>query len=237
MHKRQITMIIGIMAVAAMIAIFAIVFNSTPHEEAATAATSSQSSKAVNKKQQSNSQGKAVSKASTTVDKSSSSTGTEKNLNVKNILKGQNNVPAIVAVNQDNGELAVVFADDGTQSLDDFMKAYAKATGLVLKAASQQSKISSVMIARQVKLEDGLEYAVAGKWQKNQLTTVNKLATEPAIKDVLLSASHYSIGGAVWDAFSQPQKNEYQNHQQGGQVESTDDGFNKWVQAGIEKNK
>lgn len=237
MHKRQITMIIGIMAVAALVAVFAIVFNSTPNEKEAVAATSSQSSKTVDKKKQSTSQSsqKVASKKDDAT--SASTTDVEKTLDVKKLLKGQSNVPDIASVNQKGNELTVVLADDGTQSLNDFMKAYAKATTLVLKSANEQSKISTVTVARQVKLEDGLEYAVAGKWQKDQLTAVNKLAVDPAIKDVLLSASHYSIGGSVWDAFSQQQKNDYQNHQQGGQVEATDNGFNKWVQAGIEKNK
>ncbi|WP_258088590.1 hypothetical protein [Weissella fangxianensis] len=79
MHKRQITMIIGIMAVAALVAVFAIVFNSTPHEKEAVADTSSQSSKTVDKKKQSTSQSKQKAASKKDAAKSSSSTDVERN--------------------------------------------------------------------------------------------------------------------------------------------------------------
>ena len=71
---------------------------------------------------------------------------------------------------------------------------------------------------------------------KNQLANGIKLSDDAAIKDVLLSADHYAIGGAAWDAFTQRQKNDYKNNQQGGLGKTTDDAFNKWVQSGIVKN-
>lgn len=236
MHKRQVTMIIGIMVVAAVVAIFAIVFNSSSHQsEEAVSAASSEHVESTVKKDKTNKSDKKAAKSTTGMNKISSTTKDEQSLDIKALLKNQIDAPKIASVKQDNKTIQVVFEDDGTKTLDEFMAAYAKATIAIVKAAAKNGS-ESVTTARQVKLEDGLEYAVAAKWDKDQLANGAKLADDAAIKDVLLSADHYAIGGSAWDALTQRQKNDYKNHQQGGLGKTTDDAFNKWIQSGIVKN-
>lgn len=242
MHKRQVTMIIGIMVVAAIVAIFAIVFNSSSHqsEETAIAASSSSHKQAATKTDKTSmSTQKVVDKkaanSTTSKQQETSTSKATRALDIKALLQGQIDAPKIASVKQADKKVTVVFEDDGSKTLDEFMAAYAKATIAVIKAAVKNGN-QSVTTARQVKLEDGMEYAVAAKWDKEQLVNADKLSDGVAIKDVLRNADHYAIGGAAWDALTQRQKNDYKNQQHGGQSKVADDQFDKWVQAGIVKN-
>ncbi|MGO3468623.1 MAG: hypothetical protein ACTIMJ_04745 [Weissella hellenica] len=242
MHKRQVTMIIGIMVVAAVVAIFAIVFNSSSHqaEEAAVAASSSSHKKDVTKTDKTSTTTRKVvnKKAANSTTSKHQETGTSKTtqtLDIKALLQGQIDAPKIASVKQADEKVTVVFEDDGTKTLDEFMSSYAKATIAVIKAAVKNGN-QSVTTARQVKLEDGMEYAVAGKWDQEQLANTAKLSDGATIKDVLRNADQYAIGGAAWDALTQRQKNDYKNQQHGGQSQVADDQFDKWIQAGIVKD-
>ena len=94
--------------------------------------------------------------------------------------------------------------------------------------------MTDIYVARQVKLEDGTEFAIAGYWTGDQLKNAGTLADNTSMKDLLLNASRYYIGGSVWGTFSQQQKNDYTNHQQGGQIGDNQD-FTKWVTSGTTK--
>ena len=191
----------------------------------------------------SSSKGQSASKKQTTEKKATSSSkvaaksSSAKAFDVKAILKENKLAPTVLSSEMSNGTVKVVLQDDTKQDFDTYTNAYASATVTLVQAAAKAGNIQNVCIARQVKLQDGTEYAVASFWTGDQLKNAASLgdAKQANMKDTLLASSRYYIGGSVWATFSQQQKNDYTNHQQGGQQQDENQDFTNWVTAGTVK--
>lgn len=155
---------------------------------------------------------------------------------VTKVLKDNKLAPSVLSADVNNGTAKIVLQDDTKQDFETYTNAYASAVVTVVQAAAKAKDVQNVYIARQVKLQDGLEYAVASYWTGDQIKNAVALgdAKQANMKDVLLASSRYYIGGSVWATFSQQQKNDYTNHQQGGQQDENQD-FINWVTAGTVK--
>lgn len=254
MFKDKRVIVAAIMVLAAVAVVFAIVTNGTKSNESNRAkeasstvkkTTKSSSEKTVSAaKSATTSSKQAHDKASSSSSKASSSSSSSTSassassvaakFDVAATLKGVDGAPAVLSTNVGATSAQVVLADNADLDFDAYTGAYAKSAVAILKAAAKTGKMTDIYVARQVKLEDGTEFAIAGYWTGDQLKNAGTLADNTSMKDLLLNASRYYIGGSVWGTFSQQQKNDYTNHQQGGQIGDNQD-FTKWVTSGTTK--
>ncbi|WP_099088393.1 hypothetical protein [Weissella cibaria] len=254
MFKDKRVLVAAIMILAAIAVVFAIVTNGTKSnesnraketsktvkksaksssEKSASVAKSAKTSSKQDQEKSPSSSNKDSSSSSSSASASSSSSATDK-FDVTAALKSVDGAPAVLSTNIGATSAQVVLADNASQDFDAYTGAYAKSAVAILKAAAKTGKMTDIYVARQVKLEDGTEFAIAGYWTGDQLKNAGNLADNTSMKDLLLNASRYYIGGSVWGTFSQQQKNDYTNHQQGGQIGDNQD-FTKWVTSGTTK--
>lgn len=254
MFKDKRVLVAAIMILAAIAVVFAIVTNDTKSnesnraketsktvkksaksssEKSASVAKSAKTSSKQDQDKSSSSSNKDSSSSSSSASASSSSSATNK-FDVTAALKVVDGAPAVLSTNIGATSAQVVLADNAIQDFNAYTGAYAKSAVAILKVAAKTGKMTDIYVARQVKLEDGTEFAIAGYWTGDQLKNAGNLADNTSMKDLLINASRYYIGGSVWGTFSQQQKNDYTNHQQGGQIGDNQD-FTKWVTSGTTK--
>lgn len=227
MFKDKRVIIAGIVILAAIAVIVAIVTNGTQHtSESAKQATSH---KIMHHKPAHKNKPAAASSSAAATSKDTATT-----FDAKKILAETLGAPAVTSQQIGATSAQVVLADDDKQDFDTYLANYSKAV-LALLAAADQQHLTDIYIARQVQLEDGTEYAVAGYWTHADIAKTAQLAADAKLSDVLTASSRYYIGGSVWGNLTQAEKNLYTNHQQGGQLADNQD-FTNWVTNGIVKN-
>ena len=224
MAKYKRAIISGIVLIIGIVAIFALVGDSSHKTDSKQSSAKSSVTSHKDKKSVSS--------------KSSAKASSEPFVfDVTKVLKDNKLAPSVLSADVNNGTAKIVLQDDTKQDFETYTNAYASAVVTVVQAAAKAKDVQNVYIARQVKLQDGLEYAVASYWTGDQIKNAVALgdAKQANMKDVLLASSRYYIGGSVWATFSQQQKNDYTNHQQGGQQQDENQDFINWVTAGTVK--
>jgi|GEM_PF-2539775 len=230
MFKDKRVIIAGIIILAVIAVIIAIVTNGSQHTDNTSRQATSHKVAHHTKAHQTKPHAASSSAATT----SSTTKDASNQFDAHKVLAETLGAPAVISQQIGATSAQIVLADDDKQDFDTYLANYSKAA-LALLTAADQHHLTDIYIARQVKLEDGTEYAVAGYWTHADIAKTAQLAADAKLSDVLTAASRYYIGGSVWGNLTQTEKNLYTNHQQGGQLADNQD-FTDWVTKGIIKN-